>query len=128
MKRLEHEAHPAPPEQSAPVVIEGAQVDAVDEHGAGVGSVEPRDQVEKRRLAGAGFAHDRDVLARGHLQRDVLQNGAVRVAAEPPGQISDLDGHTATAFAARGRTAYAARGRMASSRLPRRRRCSISSY
>jgi hypothetical protein len=57
-------------------------VDAVDQHGAFRHVVEPRQQVDERRLARPARAHDRDHLARPRLEADVAERRpvAVRVA------------------------------------------------
>ena len=63
VKSLEHEAHALAAQQRARGVIERGEVDAVEHDRARVRHVESRDQVEQRRFADAGLAHDRDELA-----------------------------------------------------------------
>ena len=52
------------------VEVEVAQVDAVDRHRARRRVVEAGDQLDERRLAGAGLAHERDGLAGRDVQVD----------------------------------------------------------
>ena len=49
--------------------VERGQLGAVDGHGAGVRQLEPGEQVQERRLAGAGRAGDRVQPARVQLER-----------------------------------------------------------
>ena len=53
-------------------------VDAVDEHASGRCVVEPRNQADERRLAGAGQADERHHLAGLGLERDVVQHRPAR--------------------------------------------------
>ena len=62
-------------------------VDTVDDDRTGVGSVEPGDQVEQRRLARSRFADDRDVLAAADRQVQVVEHHALAIAL---GQAVDL--------------------------------------
>ena len=48
---------------------------AVDEDGAGLGVVDPRDQIDERRFAGAGGADDGQAGAGGNAQVDVFEDG-----------------------------------------------------
>jgi len=57
------------------VEVEAAGVDAVDEHGAGGGIVEARDETHQDALAGAGGAEDGDALAGLDVERDVVEDG-----------------------------------------------------
>ena len=72
------------------LAIDLADVDAVDEHGAGGHVVEARQQVHERRLAAAGGAHDGRRLAGTRLEGDVAQDGLLgaRVA---EGHAAQLD-------------------------------------
>ena len=60
-----------------------ADVVAVDRHAAALRVEEPDDQVDERRLAGAGRADDRDHLAGQRLDGHTAQHGLARVVAEP---------------------------------------------
>ena len=55
-----------------------ADVDAADRHGARRRLVQPRQQVDQRRLAGAGAADERDRLARLDAEADVASGPAGR--------------------------------------------------
>ena len=59
-----------------------AAVDAADQHPPRGGVVEARQQVEERRLAGAGGAADRHDLARSDLEIDARQHLAADAVAE----------------------------------------------
>ena len=59
-----------------------AAVDPADQHPPRGGVVEARQQVEERRLAGAGGAADRDDLARSDLEIDARQHLAADAVAE----------------------------------------------
>ena len=50
-----------------------------------VDRLEAGDHVEERRFADARFAEDRDVLARAHLERDLVQDGT------PAEALADCD-------------------------------------
>ena len=53
--------------------IELRHVDLIDEHRAFGRLVQAADHVEERRLSGAGWAHQRDVLASPDIQVDRIQ-------------------------------------------------------
>ena len=67
---LQHDADVAAQLPEVPL----ADVDTVDAHVAAAHVVETRQQLDERRLAGAGRADDRDLLAGIHLERDVAQH------------------------------------------------------
>ena len=67
---LRHEADRAAEDRERDV----AHVDAVDEDGAARRIVQPREQADERRLAGAGRADERDGLPRLDAQRDVIEH------------------------------------------------------
>jgi hypothetical protein len=51
-----------------------------DDHGAGVGLLEPRDHAQQRRLAAAGRAEQRGQRAVGHGDADVVEREELAVA------------------------------------------------
>ena len=53
-----------------------ADVDAVEQHLAFAGVIQPRDQRHEAGLAGAGGTHDRDRAAGRNVEVDVVQDGA----------------------------------------------------
>ena len=55
---------------------------AVEPHGAGVGRLDPGGDAQQRGLAAAAPAEDRDELARPHLERDGVEHGHRRLAAD----------------------------------------------
>ncbi len=57
--------------------VVGADVHAVDQDGAGGGVVEAGDEFDEGGLARAGFAHQGDGFAWGHVQGDVVQGRVV---------------------------------------------------
>ena len=57
-----------------------AHVHAVDGDAARADVVDARDEVDERRLAGAGGADDGERRAGRHVERDVVQDGTVEVA------------------------------------------------
>ena len=72
---------------------QAAQVDPVQLDRAGVGVVEPLQQGEQGRLAGAGGADNADPLAGGHLQVQVAQDrGALGVGEPDPAQGQPVAG------------------------------------
>src|ERR1700722_14936615 len=74
VERLEYEAHPLCAQPCPPVLVEPRQVLTLEEHPAGRRRVEPGQQREKRRLAGAGRAGDGDGLPGGDIERDIVDN------------------------------------------------------
>ena len=75
---LEHDAD-VPPEVAGGQL---ADVDAVEQHAAGVDVVEPADQVHERRLAAAAAADDADLLAGLDREVDVLEHRPMPLVAE----------------------------------------------
>ena len=63
MKGLKHEADGAAAQQRDGVVVQSREIHAVEQHAAGVGAIEAGQQIEQRRFADAGFAHDGEILA-----------------------------------------------------------------
>src|SRR3954454_8553684 len=70
---LEDEAEPVAPQPREALVVERAELLAVDDHGARGRPVEPGQQVHQRRLAGARGTHDRGELRFRELERDARQ-------------------------------------------------------
>ena len=66
---LENEAKLVGPHAVAAGLVEPGDVDAVDDHSAGVGPHDPGDHIEQRRLPGAAAALQGAVLVRGELER-----------------------------------------------------------
>src|SRR6185369_8236911 len=65
---------------------------AIHEERAAVGLVDARDEVEQRGLARARGAHQRDEVAFGDVERDVVQHRHYLVAAPVAlGEVGDLD-------------------------------------
>ena len=76
---LQHDADLA----AQPGDVDHREVDAVDQHAAALGHVEPLDQLGERALAGAGGADDADDLAGLDAEADVVQHlRAVEAIAE----------------------------------------------
>lgn len=73
VKGLEHEADRIPAERRPRGLVERGEIDARHRDFAGIGRVEPRDDVEQGRLANAGFAADRDMLTRREAQIEPLE-------------------------------------------------------
>jgi hypothetical protein len=65
---LEDEADRSEPEVGEAVVVEVAEVDAVEQQLAGAGAVETAEQLQQRRLARAAWAGDDDELAAGNRE------------------------------------------------------------
>ena len=65
---------------------------AVQDHAARVRLLEPRDEPQDRRLAGAGGAQDRRDRARGRGERDA-RDGRRTILRETPSEIRDDDAH-----------------------------------
>ena len=74
VKRLEHKAHPMPPQQRERVIGERRDVDAVDADRSTVRALEACYQIQERRLADARFADDRNELAGRDGERDRLED------------------------------------------------------
>ena len=88
-ERLADERDRAPPQLRAAGAVERAERDAVDEHVALVREVEPGEQVQERRLAGAGRPRDGGELPGRERRVEPLER---RRRAEPLRQPARLDG------------------------------------
>ena len=80
IERLEDDAdvRAAVPRES--VLIERAEVDAVDDDTPAAGALQTREDVQQRRLARARRAHHRDELTALHVQRQPGQRRHLRLA------------------------------------------------
>src|SRR5580692_3544702 len=79
-----------PPKAGAPVVVESGQLDPLQLDRPGGGLVQTANQVEERRLAGAGRSHHRNPLALFDGQTQIVQSlhgPAVSVAFGDVGQL-----------------------------------------
>ena len=80
VERLEEEADVAAPEPGPGGLVERVQSDSVDADRAAVGPVEPAEQVEQGRLAGAAAPEQHDQLAAGDVEADVVEHEVAAVA------------------------------------------------
>jgi len=94
VESLEHEADMLAAPQRARLGVERADVGAVVPHRAGIPAVEAGHAVEQGRFADARFAHDRDELAVGDIERDVLEH---RYFAVVLAEVPDLQCHASVA-------------------------------
>jgi len=62
------------PQQRRGVIVQGGQIDAFENHATAIGCIEAREQIEQRRLADAGLAHDGQVLAAAKFEIDALED------------------------------------------------------
>ena len=91
---------------SARAVASSCEIGGVEHvHVAGRRQVEPGEQVQQRRLAGARAARDRRQPARLELEREVVQHGRLAV------RLREADGAHDDLACARGRVARPAAGR-----------------
>ena len=63
MEGLEYESNARTAQPRERVIVERAQILACEQHTAAVGSLQPGNDIEQRRLTGAGLAHDGEKLA-----------------------------------------------------------------
>ena len=91
MEGLEDESHLHPAHRRQRVVVERRELDAVEGDRAGVGPIQPGDEIEQRRLADPGFAHHRDVVAGHELEVDAGQDGALLRAGVGLGKLADRE-------------------------------------
>ena len=71
---LIHEAERAIPNLPPPRLAEACEWLAADGDLAGGGRIQSAEEMEQRALARSGSAHDRDPLARGHVEVDAEQH------------------------------------------------------
>ena len=91
VEELEDEADLVAPDPRQVVVGQAAERFAVDADLAGGRAIEAADQVEQRRLAGAGRPDDRDHLAARDRQRDVVERDDVALAFELFGDVVEVN-------------------------------------
>ena len=72
------------------VVVERGEIDAVDRDRAGIGPLEPGDEVEQRRLADARLADDRDELAARDVERQAAEDRPRRRTRERLGYVPEF--------------------------------------
>src|ERR1700722_17129067 len=75
MKGLKDEPDGPAPQQGDGVIVQGGQIRAVEQHSPRIRPIESRQQIEQRRLADAGFAHDGEVLALPQLEIEADEKG-----------------------------------------------------
>src|SRR5690606_41378529 len=78
VKGLKHKSHARAPQARAFGIAELSEILTVEDDAAMIRRIQPRDQIEQRRLAAPGVAHDRDVLARAKHERNAVQDAARR--------------------------------------------------
>src|SRR5207245_7568962 len=64
---------------------------AVDAHVTGARTIEPADEIQERRLAGAGWTDDRDHLAARDREGDGVERDDVAFAGELLGDVAQFD-------------------------------------
>ncbi len=74
MECLEDKSDRASTQQGDGIIVQCRKVDAIEQHTAGVGFIEAGQQIEQRRLADAGLAHDGQVLALPQFEIQALKN------------------------------------------------------
>ena len=84
---LEHEAH------AAVAGVAHGRVFALEEDLAAVGALQPGDDAQQARLAGAGGAEQGHQLARGHGDAHVVHG---QEGAEGLGDVADFNRHAAS--------------------------------
>jgi hypothetical protein len=88
---LEDVAQQARAQLGPAIVVEGADVDALEQHLAGAGAVEGAEEVEERTLAGAGGAGQRHEFAPAHPQVDALEDAGLHLRPQLPDEPAGLD-------------------------------------
>ncbi len=75
------------------MIVEGGEIRAVDDDVAGCRLRKSRNEMEKRRLAGAAGARDGEKLALRYVEREVVDggNGFRTVAVEDLAEVFDAD-------------------------------------
>ena len=74
MKGLKHKPGLFPAQARLLVVVQAAQINAVEQHRARVPVVEPGHAVEQGGFADTGLTHNGDKFACGHTQRDLAEH------------------------------------------------------
>src|SRR6185436_3354808 len=91
VEELEDEADLVAADAGQLVVAEAGERLAVDAHLAGGRAIEPADQVQQRRFAGARRSNDRDHLAARDGEGDAVERDDVAFAAELARDLVELD-------------------------------------
>ncbi len=81
LEGLEHEAGQFAAQSCAPVFIQFEQVCAMQRYAAAARHVQPGQQSQQGRFAGAGGADDGEAFARCHREGNIVQNGERAIAA-----------------------------------------------
>ena len=76
VKRLKDKAEFLPAQTRRGIVVETRHGMAADDHIAAVRLIEPGDQIEQRRFADTGVAHDRDELAGLECEVEICEHDA----------------------------------------------------
>src|SRR5579862_2775 len=74
MVKLVHEAERLVAQRAALALAERVDVATRNQHGPGARTVQAAQDLQQRRLAGTGGAHDRQALARRYRERHALQH------------------------------------------------------
>jgi hypothetical protein len=74
MKGLEDKANGTAPQQRRGVIVQCRKIDAFENHSPAIGRIETRQEIEQRRLAHAGLAHDGKVLAAAKFEINALKD------------------------------------------------------
>jgi acyl-CoA thioesterase-1 len=91
---LPHEPEEAVAKVGEAVFVEGGDVDVPVEDTAGGRTVEAAEEVQERRLAGAGFADDGDALSGIDAEVEILEHSELVVTrAVPAGEPEGPDAH-----------------------------------
>ena len=93
VERLEDDADVLPSEQRQLMVVERGEIRAVDDDVAGCRLRKSRNEMEKRGLAGATWAHDGEKLALRDVKRQIINCGDWfgAVAVEDLAEVFDAD-------------------------------------
>src|SRR5438093_303503 len=89
MESLEYESHLLAAKEGERVVVERAEICALEKHLPGVGPVEPREEVQQRGLSDPRLAHHSHVIARGEIEADVPQHRLRARTGEGLAQVPD---------------------------------------
>ena len=87
---LKHQSEPVAAQRRAAGIGKAGDVGVAKPDLAAIGGIEPRDQMQQRALAGAGFAGQRHALAGGNVEIDPAQHGDLLAGrAVGLGQVAD---------------------------------------
>src|SRR5690606_20675590 len=82
LERLEDEAHPVPPEPRPGIFVQLVQIGPVEQDPAAARMVQSGKQAQQRRLAAAGWPHDRQEATRLQMEGDILEHGQIAAAGD----------------------------------------------